>query len=208
MTLETSRPAPKPSLRQRMLDHILHPELSPEQVAWSFALGFAIAWNPLLGTHMWTLIVLCVAFRRLHRPLMVAAMLVNNPWTMVPIATVSAYAGSLLMGNGLHIDLNGVVWSSIGWRSFATREGFQAMLAMLRPVLIPYLLGGAVLTLLALPAGYYFMRWLTLRLRKIHWKDLHLPHPHLPHLHLPHPGGGPASGCPPPGKRESKIDEG
>lgn len=174
-------PPPKRSLRQRMLDHILHPELSPEQVAWSFAIGLAIAWNPLLGTHTWLVLGLCLLFRKLHRPLMIFAMLINNPWTMVPMATVSAYAGNVLLGRGLHIDLAGVAWSSIGWRSFATREGFHSMLAMLKPVLAPYLLGGAVLTLLALPAGYFFMRWLTLRLRKIHWKDLHLPHLHLPH---------------------------
>ncbi len=181
-----------------MLDHILHPELSPDQVAWSFALGLAIAWNPLLGTHTWLVLGLCLVFRKLHRPLMVAAMLINNPWTMVPIATVSAYAGSLLMGHGLNIDLGGIHWAAIGWRSFATREGFQAMLAMLRPVLAPYLLGGGALTLLSLPAGYYFMRWLTLRMRRIHWQDLHLPHPHLPHLHRP-PTPGPEGDGDPPG---------
>ena len=184
MSLAPSEKSPKRNFRQRMLDHILHPELSPEQVAWSFALGFSIAWNPLLGTHTWILIGLCLAFRRLHRPLMVAAMLINNPWTMVPMATLSAYAGSLLMGHGFHIDLSGIVWTSIGWRSFASRGGFQAMLAMLRPVLLPYLIGGTVLTLLALPSGYYFMRWLTLRLRKIHWKDIHLPHLHKQHQDL------------------------
>jgi uncharacterized protein (DUF2062 family) len=205
MNAEAPKPAPKRNLRQRMLDHILHPELSPEQVAWSFALGFCIAWNPLLGTHTWLVIGLCVAFRRLHRPLIVLAMLINNPWTMVPMATLSAYAGNLLMGHGLHIDMGGVVWNSIGWRSFATREGFQAMMTMLRPVLIPYLLGGAALSLLALPSGYYFMRWLTLRLRKIHWKDL--PHPHLPHLHLVHHEVEPAQAPAQTGEGESKTEK-
>ena len=33
----------RPTLRQRLRDHILHPELSAEQVAWSFAIGLAIS---------------------------------------------------------------------------------------------------------------------------------------------------------------------
>ena len=198
--IDAPSPAPRRGLRQRMLDHILHPELSAEQVAWSFAVGLGIAWNPLLGTHTWLVLGLCVLFRRLHRPLMIGAMLINNPWTMVPMATVSAFLGNLLLGRGLNLDLASIYWSSIGWRSFATRAGFDAMLAMLRPILAPYLLGGFVMVALSIPLGYAFMRWLTLRLRKIHWKPIHLPHPHLPHLHLHHgpkaPAGEPAASDP------------
>lgn len=173
-------PAPaKPSLRQRLRDHILHPELSAEQVAWSFAIGLAIAWNPVLGSHTGLILILCFAFKRLHRPLMLLAAFINNPWTMVPFATASAYAGNLLLGRGLSLDLSSVRWKEIGWRSFTSREGLLAMHRMLEPVLWPYLLGGFALALVSLLLGYFGMRWLTLRLRKVHWDRLHLPHPHL-----------------------------
>lgn len=148
--------------------HILHPELTPEQVAWSFAIGFAIGWFPLVGTHTWIGLGLCLAFRRLHRPLLFLAMFINNPWTMVPYATVSAYAGNLLLGRGLNLDLAGIQWKSLGLSTFTSRDGFNAALAMLKPILLPYLLGGMVLTLLALPVGYYGMRWLAKRLRARH----------------------------------------
>lgn len=172
----------KPSLWQRLRNHILHPELSAEQVAWSFAIGLAIAWNPLLGTHTGLILILCFAFKRLHRPLMLLACFINNPWTLVPMATASAYLGNLLLGRGLTLDLTSVHWKEIGWRSFSSREGLQAMHQMLQPILAPYLLGGFALALVSLGAGFFAMRWLTLRLRRIHWQDIHLPHPHF-HLH-------------------------
>jgi len=171
-------PASKPSLWARLKLHILHPELTAQQVALSFGIGFAICWNPLLGIHTGLVLVLCLLFRRLHRPLMLLAAFFNNPWTMVPIATLSTYCGNLLLGRGFNLDLTGVHWREIGWRSFASREGFEIMYRMLKPILVPYLLGGAVLCALALPVGYFAALVLTRRLRRMH--------PHMPHLHLPH----------------------
>lgn len=173
-------PQPKPGLWTRLKQHILHPELSPERVALSFALGFSISWNPLLGSHMGLVIGLCLVFRRLHRPLMFIAVFINNPWTMVPMATVSTYFGNLLLGRGLNIDLSQVHWGQIGWNSFASRDGFDVMYRMVKPILVPYLVGGAALALLALPVGYFSILALTRRLRRMH---VHLPHLHLPHFH-------------------------
>ncbi|WP_005034031.1 DUF2062 domain-containing protein [Holophaga foetida] len=172
--------SPKPSLWARLKSHILHPELSPNVVAWSFAIGFSIAWNPLLGLHTWMVILLCLIFRRLHRPLMFIAAFINNPWTMVPMATASVFLGNALLGRGWHVSLQGIRWHEIGWRSFVTREGFRATYQMIEPILAPYLLGGAVLSLLAIPVGYFVMRKFTERLRRMH---LHMPHVHLHHKH-------------------------
>ncbi|MBI4912914.1 MAG: DUF2062 domain-containing protein [Acidobacteria bacterium] len=166
-----------------MREHILHPELSPEQVAWSFAVGLAMAWNPLLGTHTGLVLLTCFLFRRLHRPLLLLATFINNPWTTIPMATASAYFGNILLGKGLRLELGGIHWKQIGLASFTSAEGFRAMHAMLRPILLPYLLGGFALTALSIPVGYFAMRWLTNRLRRIHWQDIHLPHPHLPSFH-------------------------
>lgn len=167
----------------RLKSHILHPELTPRQIAWSFGIGFCIAWNPLLGLHTWMVLLLCLLFRRLHRPLMLIAAFLNNPWTMVPIATASAYAGNILLGRGLSLNLAGIRWGEIGWRSFATREGAQAMYAMLKPILAPYLLGGFVLSLLALPLGYWLMLIAARKLRAMHFDVSRL---HVPHLHKDH----------------------
>jgi len=168
-------PVKKTGILGSFKQHILHPEKSASDVAWSFGVGLAIALNPLLGFHTWLVILLCVIFCRLHRPLTLMAAFINNPWTMVPIATASAYLGNLMLGRGWHLDLSGIYWGSLGWRSVLTRGGFQHMIHMFKPVLAPYLLGGMVLSLLGLFVGYLCMLKIAQNLRRLH----------LPHLHHP-----------------------
>lgn len=163
--------------------HILHPDVTPEQLAMTVGLGLSITFNPLLGIHTALAVLLCVIFRRLHRPLLLASILVNNPWTMVPIATLSAYLGNFLLGRGLHIDLSGIRWTEIGWHNLVTRAGLLELYLMLKPILAPYLLGGFLLSALAFPVGYFAMLKLSKSLRKIH---LHMPHLHLPTFQRDH----------------------
>ena len=159
-------------LSARLKQHILHPDLSPEAIAWSFAIGLAVAFNPLLGLHTAMVLLFCALFRGLHRPLMFIAAFINNPWTTVPIATASAYLGNFIRGRGLNLDLSSIHWHEIGWRSFITWHGFEAMHEMLRPVLKSYLYGGMLLSLLAVPAGYWAMLLLARRMRRIHFEHL------------------------------------
>jgi uncharacterized protein (DUF2062 family) len=161
---------------------ILHPELTPERVALSFAIGFSLAWNPFIGLHTFLIVVLCFVFKRLHRPLMLLACFINNPWTMVPMASVSGLVGNLLMGRGCRPHFHGIRWDTIGWHSFVSKEGFDHMYLMLKPILGPYLLGGMVLSVLALLVGYYAMLKIATRLRRIH---LSRPPMKLPILQLP-----------------------
>jgi uncharacterized protein (DUF2062 family) len=158
----------KPSLWKRIQGHILHPDLSAKQVAWSFAVGLAIAMNPALGTHTWVALGVCFFAKRLHRPLLLSATFINNPWTMVPIASLSVFLGNWLLGRGWTIDLSSIAWDSVGLASFTTRTGFSEMLTTLEPILLPYFLGGLALSAIAAPTGYWFMLWLTVKLRKKH----------------------------------------
>lgn len=158
--------ADKTHLWARTKRFLADPTLESRHLAWSFALGLSIAWNPLLGIHTALVILVCALARKLHRPLAFIGAFTNNPWTMVPIATASALFGNLLLGRGLHLDLSGVDWSSLGWRSLATAEGFRAAGAMLKPILLPYLLGGFVLSAAALPLGYFLMLHMARRLRR------------------------------------------
>lgn len=194
----------------KLKNQILHPDLTPERIAMSFALGLTIAFNPLLGLHTGIALTLCLVFRRLHRPLLLASVMINNPWTMVPIATISAYVGNILLGHGLALDLSQIRWHDIGWHSFATRHGLGALFHMLQPILAPYLLGGFLLSALAFPVGYFVMFKLARHIRRLH---LHIPDlVHLtfhrdtatkenPHGHaLPHETGpghaAETAGCP------------
>ena len=165
--------APPRGFSARLKQHILHPDMSPENIAWSFAIGLAVAFNPLLGLHTGLVLLFCALFRGLHRPIMFIAVFINNPWTMVPIATASAYLGNFMRGRGLNLDLSTIHWHEIGWRSFITWQGFESMHEMLRPVLKSYLYGGMFLSLLAIPIGYWAMLWLARRMRRIHFHHSH-----------------------------------
>jgi len=164
----------------RLKTLILHPDVTPKQMAYSFGLGLSIACNPLLGLHTGLVVLFCFVFRRLHRTVLFGTAMVNNPWTMVPIATASAYLGNLLLGRGLALNLAGISWKCIDWSSFATRHGLQGLFHMLKPILAPYLLGGFLLSALAFPIGYYAMLKVATYLRKMH---LHMPHLHIPSFH-------------------------
>lgn len=172
---EPERPAPRKGLWAALRNHILHPEMTSEQIALSFGVGFCLAWNPFLGLHTATILLACLISKKLHRPIMLIACYLNNPWTMVPMASFSALVGNILLGRGLHLNLKAIHWHEITWRSFVSREGLDAMFHMLSPILLPYLVGGLVMSAIALPLGYYGMLVLARRLR----------HLHLPHLHLP-----------------------
>jgi uncharacterized protein (DUF2062 family) len=167
-SVSNDQAAAKLSVWQRFRHHILHPELTPERIAWSFALGFSNAWNPLLGTHTWVALACCFFLKNLHRPILLMATFLNNPWTMVPIASASVFFGNWLQGRGWAVDISGITWRSIGLGSFTSRQGLSDMYLMLKPVLVPYLLGGTILCILAVPLGYWFMLWLAKRLRKKH----------------------------------------
>ena len=159
-------PPDKTHLWARAKRIMADPDLEPHHLAWSFAFGLSVAWNPLLGLHTAMVLGLCALVRRLHRPLAFIAAFTNNPWTMVPIASASALVGNLMLGRGLALDLSGVDWKSIGWRTFATREGFNAASVMLKPILLPYLLGGFLMSALAVPVGYFLKLRLARRLRR------------------------------------------
>lgn len=149
----------------RIKRYLANPNLEAHHLAWSFALGLSIAWNPLMGTHTGLVLICCALVKKLHRPLTFLGAFTNNPWTMVPIATASTFLGNVLLGRGLHLDLGGVNWKTIGWASFTTHAGFDAAAVMLKPILRPYLLGGFVLSALAVPVGYFLMLRLAHRLR-------------------------------------------
>ena len=150
---------------------LLHPEMSPEQVALSFAIGFAMAWNPLIGLHTTLILLLCLVFKRLHRPLMLLACFINNPWTVVPMATVSTIFGKLLLGRGYRLRHKSIPWDTIGLQNFITHDGFREMMRMLKPILTPYLLGGSVLCVLSLPIGYVLVLRITRRLRSMNLRQ-------------------------------------
>lgn len=137
---------------KELLRFVLHTDDTPPRAALAFAIGVFIAWTPALGFHI--LLGLAIAFLfGLNRVAVVAGTFVNNPWTFVPIYTVSAWLGSILTGLEVSAPrLEGKSWSH-----------FFDFLAQCRPWIVPLTVGSLVLgTLCALvsyPLVLYGIRW-------------------------------------------------
>ena len=134
------------------LRFVLHTDDTPPRAALAFAIGVFIAWTPALGFHI--LLGLAIAFLfGLNRVAVVAGTFVNNPWTFVPIYTVSAWVGSVLTGVEVSAPrLEGTSWSH-----------FFDFLAQCRPWLVPLTVGtlvmGSLCALLTFPLVLYGIRW-------------------------------------------------
>ncbi|MDR2560863.1 MAG: DUF2062 domain-containing protein [Holophagales bacterium] len=157
---------PKTTFFQRMKGYILIPHISPRRVALSFAIGLSIAMSPLVGLQTWIALGCCYFVKSLHRPLLLATSLVNNPWTFAPFASVNLILGNLILGQNWAANLSKATWESIGLNSFITREGLGQLAVMMRPLLAPFLLGGFALSLLSIFLGYWLMLHFSRRARR------------------------------------------
>lgn len=139
---------------RRSLDILLHVQDTPHRLALSFAIGVAIAFNPLLGLH--TLLALGLAFAlRLSRVAMLLGALINNPWTLAPLYMAGTLLGCVLLDVPAH-GLSGIEWS----------EGAVALWHALQPYVWPYVVGNLVLgALCAVPSYLLLRRFLERRAR-------------------------------------------
>jgi uncharacterized protein len=158
--------APKPTFFQRMKGYILIPHISPRRVALSFAIGLSIAMSPLIGLQTWIALGCCYCAKSLHRPLLLATSLINNPWTFAPFASMNLILGNLMLGHSWAANLSKAAWDSIGFNSFTTKEGLGQLAAMMKPLLAPFLLGGFALSLLSIFFGYWLMLHFSRRARR------------------------------------------
>lgn len=132
---------------------ILHTDDAPPRAAFAFALGVFIAWTPTIGLH--TVIALGLAFLfGLNRVAVLAGTFVNNPWTIVPIYSASAYLGSVLIG----ADPDAPRFEGLsGWGDL------WELLAQFRPWIVPLTTGtlvlGTLCALLSFPIVLYGIRW-------------------------------------------------
>jgi uncharacterized protein (DUF2062 family) len=128
---------------------------TPERIAFAFALGVWLAFSPLVGLH--TFLGLAIAFIfGLNRAALLVGVFINNPWTLVPIYGTAGYLGGLLMGYPALESM-----PEIGWGQLLTTD-FWSQLGQQWPVLMPLVLGSALLATVAAVLSYllalYFVR--------------------------------------------------
>jgi uncharacterized protein (DUF2062 family) len=124
------------SLRQ-----ILHLDEPPHRTALAFAVGVFIAFSPTYGFHT-LMVVFCAWAFRLNFLALAAGAFLNNPWTMVPFLGATLWTGFQLTGMP---DFPSVYSDELSLASL-----YQHMM----PYLLPFFLGGVVLSLIGGLLGY------------------------------------------------------
>ena len=114
---------------------------TPHSIAAGFAAGAAVSFTPFMGLHF----VLGALVAYLLRGNLIASALgtlVGNPWTF-PLIWVAIYeiGSSILPGDGTKVSLNDL--------------SFTYLMAHIGDVLLPMMLGGAVLSVVVWPIFYF-----------------------------------------------------
>ena len=140
---------------RRLAQLLLKLEDTPDRVALAFALGVFIAFFPILGIHTAAALALGFALR-LSRVAILAGSLTNNPWTVVPMFTAGTLVGCVLLG----VSPAGLTEVDLGPEGAALRT---SLLAALRPLLLPYLIGNLALGCVAAVVSYLALWWVLVR---------------------------------------------
>jgi uncharacterized protein len=124
----------------------------PERTALAFSVGVFIAFSPLLGLH--TILATLLAFLfRFNKVAIYAGTLVNNPFlTLVPIILGSYALGALLTGRPLSLPPEGV--ALLRDPHLLTADYWRELWAHFWEMLVPFALGGALLSAVCSLAAY------------------------------------------------------
>jgi uncharacterized protein (DUF2062 family) len=124
----------------------------PERTALAFSVGIFIAFSPFLGLH--TIMATALAFIfRFNKIAIYAGTFVNNPFlTLVPIVVASYALGALLLGRPVRLPEGGM--ALLTDPHLLTREYWRELYAHAREILLPFSLGGMVLSVVCSLAAY------------------------------------------------------
>ncbi|HEY0099100.1 MAG TPA: DUF2062 domain-containing protein [Pyrinomonadaceae bacterium] len=124
----------------------------PERTALAFSIGIFIAFSPFLGLH--TIMATLIAFLfRFNKIAIYTGTFVNNPFlTLVPIIAASYALGALLMGRPLSLPEEG--WRLLQEPHLLTASYWQQLFTHLWDIVLPFSIGGMVLSIVLSLAAY------------------------------------------------------
>jgi uncharacterized protein (DUF2062 family) len=140
---------------RRMGQILLQVEDSPTRVAAAFGLGVFIAFFPLLGIHTGMALVIAILLR-LNRVAILVGCWINNPWTIAPMYSAGTLLGCVLLGVAPGSPV------AIDW-SLKGRAFYSALVATLRPLVWPFVVGNLVLGVVAGLVAFLLLRTLLAR---------------------------------------------
>jgi uncharacterized protein (DUF2062 family) len=143
---------------RRLFRWLLSLRGSPESIARGVAIGIFVACSPLLGIHF----ILAIVFATLlggNRPAALAASLLNNPLTFVPVYVTEYWIGSFFWPgppvSRVREVLGGLLDKMMDAGFFQIHENMMAVLTLGRDIFVPLLIGGTIFGLLAATATYF-----------------------------------------------------
>ncbi|HEV2800225.1 MAG TPA: DUF2062 domain-containing protein [Pyrinomonadaceae bacterium] len=124
----------------------------PERTALAFSVGVFIAFSPFLGLH--TIMATVVAFLfRFNKIAIYTGTFLNNPFlTLVPIIAASYAVGALLMGRPLSLPEEGL--RLLQEPHLLTAAYWQQLFVHLWDIVLPFSIGGTVLSVVCSLAAY------------------------------------------------------
>jgi uncharacterized protein (DUF2062 family) len=124
----------------------------PERTALAFSVGVFIAFSPFLGLHTILATVLAFLFR-FNKVAIYTGTFVNNPFlTLVPIILASYAVGAFLMGRPVALPPGGL--ELLRAPHLLHAEYWHALFAEFWGVLLPFAVGGTVLSVVCSLAAY------------------------------------------------------
>ncbi|HEX8351815.1 MAG TPA: DUF2062 domain-containing protein [Pyrinomonadaceae bacterium] len=124
----------------------------PERTALAFSAGVFIAFSPFLGLHTIMATVLAFAFR-FNKVAIYTGTFINNPFlTLVPIILASYAVGAFLTGRPLSLPPAGL--ELLRDPHLLTASYWRELFAQFWVVLLPFTVGGMVLSVVCSLAAY------------------------------------------------------
>lgn len=124
----------------------------PERTALAFSIGVFIAFSPFLGIH--TIMATALAFIfRFNKIAIYTGTFINNPiFTLVPIILASYAVGAFFMGRPLGLPAEGL--ALLREPHLLTGDYWRRLFAQSREVLIPFTVGGLILSVVCSLVSY------------------------------------------------------
>ena len=134
----------------RWADKVLRLDDTPPRLAAAFAWGIMAGFSPFFIVQYFVAFLVAVVFR-LNKLLVLAGLCINLPWIMVPWYTATTAIAGALLGVPLPDDLRGEFVTLFN-ESVLTRAFWLHLFSLVRPWVLPFILGptvGAILLGLA-----------------------------------------------------------
>jgi uncharacterized protein (DUF2062 family) len=149
---------------------------TPEQIARGVAIGFVVAWLPIVGIQMVVAITVCTVFRA-NRVVPLFPIWLTNPATLVPVYSFNYWVGWMVVGGPPLGEITGALKKMIpaappedmGWLEGWWHSGKSGLVELLHlgwEAQLPLWIGCVIVGAAPAVPSYYLTRWAIVKFRQ------------------------------------------